>query len=64
MAKPEVWIEATPKGEVTITAKNVKGKGCKLLTKEFEDALGSTISSKPTKEYFETQKSAQRIKQS
>jgi hypothetical protein len=49
----KILIEATPSGEVTITAEGVKGTSCKEFTKDFEAALGVTKNSTPTKEMYE-----------
>jgi hypothetical protein len=53
MAGKKILIEATPDGEVTITAEGVKGTDCKHFTKDFEAALGTSKSSTPTREMYE-----------
>lgn len=58
----ELIIEIKPDGAVTVSVEGMKGSGCKDVTKAIEKALGTTQSTKPTKEMSEVQKNAQRIR--
>jgi hypothetical protein len=46
-------LEIAENGDVTITVQGVKGRRCKDATREIEQALGTTVSSTPTKEMYE-----------
>ena len=49
----EITVEISPSGDVKISVKGVKGKSCKELTKNLEEALGDVKESKTTREYNE-----------
>lgn len=46
----ELIINVDSDGAVQITVKGVKGKSCKDVTKQIEQALGKVTSDKPTAE--------------
>ena len=50
--KPEIIIEIDEDGNITFEVNNVKGQGCKELTKALEDALGE-VTDRNYKEEFE-----------
>jgi hypothetical protein len=46
-------VEISETGEVRITVRGVKGKSCKDATRQVEQALGKTVTSTPTSEYYD-----------
>lgn len=52
----EIIIDVAPNGEVKLEVKGVKGRGCKALTKEFEESLGKKVSDVETKEIYEQER--------
>lgn len=46
----EIIIDIDENAEVTVSVKGVRGKGCKALTKAVEQALGTVVDTKFTKE--------------
>ena len=40
-------------GKATVEVKGVKGRGCKALTKEFEEKLGLKVADEETREMYE-----------
>lgn len=57
MANRVDTIEIGLDGDVQITVKGIKGKACKDATRQVEEALGRTVSSTPTGEFYEREKS-------
>lgn len=53
MAKKQIRIEIKPGGEAIIAVSGVKGKACKDLTRQMEEALGTVVSVKETPEMQE-----------
>lgn len=50
----EIKIDVSPEGEVVIGVTGVTGPSCHDLTREIEDALGSTTDRQNTAEYDQT----------
>jgi len=50
---PKLTIVVSPTGEVETKVDGVKGAKCTDITKALEKALGKTVSSKKTGEYYE-----------
>lgn len=54
MRKQDIEIVISPTGEVTFTAKGIKGGGCMDETKFLEQALGGgVLDQQKTSEYYE-----------
>lgn len=51
----KLTIKIAADGSTQIKVTGVKGKGCKALTKDFEEALGKVTSDTPTAEMKEVQ---------
>lgn len=49
----QIEVLISPEGEVTITAKGFKGKGCKDATKAIEAALGVVSKDTKSPEYYQ-----------
>ncbi len=49
----EITITIATNGDTKVSVKGVKGRSCKDLTREFEQALGSTVTDVDTKEAYE-----------
>lgn len=49
----EIIIRIGKGGKINLNVLGVKGSSCKDLTKNLEKALGSTVETKNTDEYFE-----------
>lgn len=45
-----ITITIDPNGNPTIKVEGVAGSGCKALTKDIEEALGTTVKDSPTAE--------------
>jgi hypothetical protein len=52
----EIIIDVAPDGQVKVEVKGVKGRGCKALTKDYEESLGKKVSSIDTKEAYEQER--------
>jgi hypothetical protein len=53
MARAKIIVRIEKNGDTTVTTKGIKGPACLALTKPLEEALGTVVSSKPTKEMYE-----------
>jgi hypothetical protein len=53
MPRGKIIIRIAKNGDTTVKTKGVKGPKCEALTKDLEKALGTTVSSTRTKEWFE-----------
>lgn len=60
----EVVATISPEGEAKVEVKGHAGSGCKDLTKQFEAALGETVSDSKTSEYYQADTATQRRTQS
>jgi len=49
----EIIIRIGKGGKINLSVDGVKGPSCKEITKNLEKALGSTVETKNTGEYFE-----------
>jgi hypothetical protein len=48
-------MKVSPTGETEISVKGVKGKSCKALTKNLEEALGGVSKTTETREFHESE---------
>jgi Protein of unknown function (DUF2997) len=53
MRKQDIEISISPSGEVTFTAKGIKGASCLDETKFLEQALGGAVEQTKTSEFYE-----------
>ena len=49
----EILIKVTKAGETTVSVNGVSGPGCKDLSGAIEKALGKTVKSELTSEYYQ-----------
>jgi hypothetical protein len=63
MPRGTIKIRIEKNGDTTVETKGFKGRGCLAATKKLEEALGTVVSSKPTKEMFERKRLFRKIRQ-
>lgn len=62
MRTEEIEVIIDSEGEVQITVRGVKGKGCVDLTRSLEEELGGAVGKRVfTSEYYESERAAQTI---
>ena len=57
----EITIDA--KGQATVQTKGYAGAGCRDASKFIEQALGETVTDKPTAEFYQPQANQQKLGQ-
>ena len=58
MAQHDIEIKISKTGEVTVSVKGVKGKGCLTYAKFFQKLIGEVKSQTLTSEYYEPEEDA------